>query len=127
MTHTTHNDQPAGGTAPIVRADLREGDEITVRMVIGSQECDPDFVRVRFINQPNNLHEFWVRLDTIATHTPNPRPLALGDVVNVRLCPPLEALRGGTILTIIGDKAWVAWPFPHFDAVALLENLERIS
>lgn len=114
-TMTPPKDQPAGGAAPrIVAADLQPGDEVTIRARVSpTLSTSEEFCVVRF-HGASHLDEYWARIDSIVTHTPAPRPFAVGDRV-IAMEPPWRSHAGvpdprtRIVAIIIAIKDHLAW------------------
>lgn len=134
---TTEHDQPAGGAErtaapPINFEDLQEGDTVMILAKISRQPVG-DIVAVA-LHGASKFADVWVHVDSIATHTPKPRPLAPGDKAFV--LEPAWSTHAGVpgprakiivnIIAIKGGLAWVegdATPQPSY--LVSLEDLER--
>lgn len=106
---TSQPDQSAGGAIPITAADLQPGDEVTIRMLVGEQarHGNPDFAVVR-LSGDRGIGNFYVRLVDVVTHTPKPRPLALGDKVKAKGVGHLAP--NSRIIAVQGIYAWIDSP-----------------
>ncbi len=84
--------------------NYKAGDEVTVRGKVALDANDPWCVRVLF-DTLSGVYRLGVRADTIATHTPKPLELSIGDVVGLEGAP--EHFRW-TIIGLHGEWAWLS-------------------
>ena len=84
--------------------NYKAGDEVTVRGKVAHDANDPWCVRVLF-DTLSWADGMAVRADMIATHTPKPPELKVGDVVGLEGAP--EHFRW-TIIGLHGEWAWLS-------------------
>ena len=99
--------------------EYKTGDEVTVRgWVIKDSIDDPKCVDVGFNSLVAGLR---IHYSEIATHTPKPRELKVGDIVDIAW-----SAEGGrwTILAIHKDRAWLLSDFAGAHCTAILADLK---